>query len=144
MGLDVTSWAFCLEQLPIEYTGDGRDVSPPLEWTPGPQGTATYVVIMDCPDGPRGPWVHWLVWNIHDTRLHENVRKETAVNTALGRMRQGRNTFGQVGYGGPLRLTSYYDTTNKRGGHSDEVEPTRISHEGHGVRAAWTRKSMVL
>ena len=79
MSLDVTSWAFALEDIPIEFTGNGKDISPPLEWSPGPEGTVCYAVIMDDPDGPRGCWVHWVVWNIRETRLHQDVAREPLV-----------------------------------------------------------------
>ena len=101
MSLELTSWAFSLEDIPIEYTGDGRDLSPPLEWTAGPNGTKCYALIMDDPDGPRGIWVHWVAWNISDTRLPENAPKQSIVKTALGQMRQGRNSFDRIGYSGP-------------------------------------------
>jgi len=32
--------------LPIEFTGDGEGISPPLAWTAGPPGTKGYALIM--------------------------------------------------------------------------------------------------
>jgi Raf kinase inhibitor-like YbhB/YbcL family protein len=101
MSLDVTSWAFTLEDIPIEFTGNGRDISPPLEWSSGPAGTVCYALIVDDPDGPRGCWVHWVVWNIRDTRLHQDVPRQPLVETAMGPMGQGRNSFERLGYNGP-------------------------------------------
>ena len=101
MSLVITSWAFALEDLPVEFTVDGKNVSPPLEWTLGPPGTKTYVLIMDDPDGPRGIWIHWVAWNIHDTRLHQNVFKQAHIDTPAGRICQGRNSFNRLGYSGP-------------------------------------------
>jgi len=77
MSLDVTSWAFSLEDIPVEYTGNGRDVSPPLQWSRGPESTVCYALILDDPDGPRGVWVHWVVWNIPENRLHAEVPRKT-------------------------------------------------------------------
>jgi Raf kinase inhibitor-like YbhB/YbcL family protein len=101
MTLVVSSWAFALEDLPVEFSGDGRNVSPPLEWTAGPEGTRCYALIFDDPDGPRGIWVHWVAWNIRDRKLHENVLKQSFVETPEGRVCQGRNSFNRVGYTGP-------------------------------------------
>jgi len=101
MSLDVTSWAFALEDIPIDFTGNGKDISPPLEWSPGPDGTVCYAVIMDDPDGPRGSWVHWVVWNIREARLHQEIPREALVETAMGPMLQGRNSFERLGYNGP-------------------------------------------
>ena len=50
--------------LPIEFTGDGASISPPLEWTEGPTGTRSYAVIMHhlTPDGDT-KW-YWTLYNI--------------------------------------------------------------------------------
>ena len=101
MSLDVNSPAFALEFLPVEYSADGRNVSPPLQWSPGPAGTLSYALIMDDPDGPRGIWAHWVAWNIRDTQLLENLPKQPHVETRCGRICQGVNSFGRIGYIGP-------------------------------------------
>ncbi len=101
MSLDVTSWAFELEDIPIEFTGDGKDTSPPLEWTGAPPAAVSYALIMDDPDAPKGTWVHWVAWNIRDTKLPKNIYKQSYVETALGTMCQGRNSWQRIGYGGP-------------------------------------------
>jgi Raf kinase inhibitor-like YbhB/YbcL family protein len=101
VSLDVTSWAFHLEDISIEYTGSGRDISPPLEWSEGPEGTQSYAVVVDDPDGPRGMWVHWVAWNIRDTRLHQDIPRQPRVETALGEICQGTNSFERIGYNGP-------------------------------------------
>ncbi len=101
MSLDVTSRGFALEDIPVEYTRDGRDISPPLDWTRGPRGTRSYALIMDDPDGPRGTWVHWVAWNLHDIRIEADIARQPHVDTAGGRLCQGRNSFGRLGYAGP-------------------------------------------
>lgn len=41
----LTSSAFAEgDALPSEFTCDGDDVSPPLSWTPGPEGTKSYAI----------------------------------------------------------------------------------------------------
>lgn len=61
----VTSPAFDHEgPIPTQYTCDGEDISPPLEWTTPPAGTATLALIADDPDAPGGTWVHWVLYNI--------------------------------------------------------------------------------
>jgi len=101
MSLNVTSRAFALEDIPIEYTGDGRNISPPLQWSRGPTGTRSYALIMDDPDGPRGRWVHWVMWNLHDSVLAADIARQPHLDTAGGRLCQGRNSFGRFGYVGP-------------------------------------------
>ncbi len=99
--LEVTSPAFGDgEMIPATYTADGEDISPPLEWSPAPEGTRSIVLINDDPDAPMGTWVHWVVYNMppDTTSLDENVPPdETLANGA----QQGTTDFGRIGYGGP-------------------------------------------
>lgn len=88
------------DHIPAKYTCDNLDISPPLEWSKGPAGTKTYVLICDDPDAPGGTWVHWLLFNIpaKNPELPENMPKiETLKNGAL----HGKNDFGNNCYGGP-------------------------------------------
>ncbi|HYT90272.1 MAG TPA: YbhB/YbcL family Raf kinase inhibitor-like protein [Gemmataceae bacterium] len=88
------------ETIPQQYTGDGKDVSPALQWTAVPEGTRSLVLICDDPDAPRGTWTHWVLFNLPaDVReLAEGVPpKEELANGA----RQGKNDFKKIGYGGP-------------------------------------------
>ncbi len=101
MSLEVKSWAFSLEDFPVEFTGDGQNISPPLQWTPGPDGTKSYALIMDDPDGPDGTWAHWVAWNIRDVKLVKNIARKSHIDTEKGPICQGVNSFGRVGYDGP-------------------------------------------
>ncbi len=97
MALSVRSGAFTHEgTIPAKYTCEGRDISPPLEWDAGPKGTASYALIMDDPDAPRGTWVHWVAWNIQATSLPEDASR-----SARPPFPQGRNSWPKAGYGGP-------------------------------------------
>jgi len=101
MELKVTSSAFKEgEMIPKKYTCDDRDVSPPLAWGQTPPGTKSAALICDDPDAPMGTWVHWVLFNVpagtHE--LPENVAPEKTL--AFGE-RQGKNSWGKIGYGGP-------------------------------------------
>jgi Raf kinase inhibitor-like YbhB/YbcL family protein len=87
-------------EIPVKYTCDGRDVSPPLRWTDLPAGTNGLALIGDDPDAPGGTWVHWVLYGMKVTarELPEGV---PAQDTAVGIGRQGLNDFKRVGYGGP-------------------------------------------
>lgn len=101
MSLKLTSPAFRDgERIPQKYTCEGKDVSPPLEWSGAPEGTKSFALICDDPDAPMGTWVHWVVYNIPNTTnsLLEAVPKGDVV---LGGVSQGMTSFGWVGYGGP-------------------------------------------
>jgi Raf kinase inhibitor-like YbhB/YbcL family protein len=86
--------------IPVEHTGDGVDVSPPLEWSGVPQGTVAFVLICDDPDAPAGTWVHWVLYDIPATitKLDKNVPKDKIV---LSSAKHGVNDFGRIGYNGP-------------------------------------------
>lgn len=70
MTLAISSPAFAPGgPIPPEYTADGPDVSPPLEWTGVPAGAKSVVLIVDDPDAPdpkapRMTWVHWVLYDI--------------------------------------------------------------------------------
>lgn len=88
------------EIIPVKYTCDGQDISPPLEWYDFPEDTKSFVLICRDPDAPRKVWVHWVIYNLsrHITHLKENIPKiEELPNGAV----QGKNDFGKIGYGGP-------------------------------------------
>lgn len=55
MALELTSTAFQEgATIPRQYTADGRNVSPPLEWQDPPAGTRSLALICEDPDAPRG------------------------------------------------------------------------------------------
>ncbi|WP_225830558.1 YbhB/YbcL family Raf kinase inhibitor-like protein [Streptomyces sp. NK08204] len=81
--------------IPGRYTCDGADVSPPLDLSGVPTGTASLALLLQDPDAPHGTFTHWLAWDIgpHTTHLAAAEHPEGAVD--------GRNDFGRTGYGGP-------------------------------------------
>ncbi len=99
--MKVTSSAFAEGgSIPAQYTCDGRNVSPPISWEGVPASAKTIALIADDPDAPRGTWVHWVLFNLPATEkgLPEGV---PATETLPSGARQGRNDFGNAGYGGP-------------------------------------------
>ena len=84
------------ESIPRRNTCDGEDSAPALEWSGEPQGTHSFVLIMDDPDAPGGTWNHWLLWDVpaHVHALAEGFAPGTVGST-------GHNDFERPGYGGP-------------------------------------------
>jgi Raf kinase inhibitor-like YbhB/YbcL family protein len=102
MTIQVSSTAFKQgSMIPIQYSGYGQDISPPLHWEGIPTGTQSLALICDDPDAPGGMWVHWVMWNIpaQTSELPEKVPPDP--NLADG-SRQGITDFGRHGYGGPM------------------------------------------
>jgi Raf kinase inhibitor-like YbhB/YbcL family protein len=86
--------------IPKQYTGDGKDVSPPLQWSEVPPSTKSFALICDDPDAPRGTWVHWVLFNI-PADVQELKEGMTSREGLPAGARQGKNDFGNLGYGGP-------------------------------------------
>jgi len=86
--------------IPIRFTCEGEEQSPPLAWDRAPEGTKSLALIVHDPDAPRGDFTHWVVFNLPPgiTELAAGVGSEGELP---GGARQGRNGFGKLGYGGP-------------------------------------------
>lgn len=103
MAMTLTSSAFSQgQEIPILYTGLGKDVSPPLTFSDVPFAAKSLVLIIDDPDAPdpaapRMTWVHWVVYNIPPTTkgLAEGVQ-----SLPKG-AQEGLNDFKRRSYGGP-------------------------------------------
>ena len=99
--MELTSTAF--EEgtsIPVEYTCDGPDVSPPLSWSGVPRDARSMVLIVDDPDAPAGTWVHWVLADLDPStsNLPEGVAADP--HPDVGGV-HGENDFGNLGYGGP-------------------------------------------
>ncbi|RMF84930.1 MAG: YbhB/YbcL family Raf kinase inhibitor-like protein [Nitrospinota bacterium] len=86
--------------IPVRYTCDGEDLSPPLQWSNVPSGTKSFALVVDDPDAPMGTWDHWILYDIPatTTRLPAGIaatRRVPEVGT------HGRNSWRRLGYGGP-------------------------------------------
>ena len=102
MPLTITSPAFGqMETIPVQYTCDGDDLAPPLEWSGAPAGTRSFVLIVDDPDAPdpakpERTYVHWVLHDIPPsaTGLPEG-------GALPGGTRVGTNDWHRTGWGGP-------------------------------------------
>lgn len=86
-------------RIPAKHTGDGDDVSPPLQWSDAPAETRSFALICHDPDAPvvsAGAYgfVHWVLYNIPAsvTSLAEGSADYTS----------GISGFGKEGYRGPM------------------------------------------
>lgn len=101
MEIQLTSSAFDQgKPIPEEYTCDGRNISPPLQWSNVPEGAQSLAMIVHDPDAPRGTFIHWIIYNIppNITEFTENVDKERVLPSGA---RQGLNDADKIGYTGP-------------------------------------------
>ena len=101
VGLKVTSTAFNEGQpIPKQYTCDGINISPPLEWSGVPKTAKTIAIICDDPDAPAGTWVHWVLYNLPADKIGL-IENTPATEILPGGGLQGTNDFKKIGYGGP-------------------------------------------
>jgi hypothetical protein len=87
-------------RIPVKYTCDGENVSPPFKWQGVPEAAQSLVMICDDPDAPAGVFSHWVLYNLPTSRnfLEEGLPSEAQLDRGGT---QGRNDFGEIGYGGP-------------------------------------------
>jgi Raf kinase inhibitor-like YbhB/YbcL family protein len=105
MTLTLTSPAFKPgAEIPVKYTCEGADTSPPLEWSGVPPRAKSLALIVDDPDAPdpKAPkmtYVHWVLYDIPPTatRLAESAAKGGLPPGT----REGKNDWKRTGYGGP-------------------------------------------
>ena len=90
--------------LPLRYTGDGDDISPPLSWDGTPPETKELVLICDDPDADPGVFTHWLVYGLPpgSTSLPEGIPDDAIIETDDVSLVQGLNEFDEVGWSGPV------------------------------------------
>jgi len=86
--------------IPSTFTADGADHSPALSWLGAPPKTQAFALIMDDPDAPAGPWTHWTLYNLPRGTSVLAKNRPDAPTLADG-ARQGKNTWGRLGYNGP-------------------------------------------
>jgi Raf kinase inhibitor-like YbhB/YbcL family protein len=94
------------ETIPRDYTADGKNVSPPLQWSGAPASTKEFAVICDDPDVPMPqPFVHWVIYKIPGTAkgLPENIPIDpaTPMPPEVAGAVQGNSGFRRPIYRGP-------------------------------------------
>lgn len=81
--------------IPMKYTCEGRDISPPLRIEDVPEGAVSLALIVTDIDSKAGAWTHWLLWNIRPD-VHSMREGEIPWSAE-----EGVNDFGNPGWGGP-------------------------------------------
>jgi len=81
--------------VPEKFSKNGQNINPELRIEGTPTEAKSLALIVDDPDAPVGLFTHWLVWNI-DPKTTQ-IAEGSAPNGGV----QGKNDFGEIGYGGP-------------------------------------------
>ena len=99
--IDLGSAAFSENgTIPLKYSGEGENLSPPLAWNSVPQGTRSLALIVEDPDAPFITFTHWVIFNLPPTTTGLPERVPVGPMTSFG-ARQGKNTLRTMGYDGP-------------------------------------------
>jgi Raf kinase inhibitor-like YbhB/YbcL family protein len=79
-------------EIPVQYSCDGANLSPPLGWSGVPGGTQSLALLVDDSDSEPPGFVHWVVYNIPATAsgLPEGVPAEASLDDGT---LQGTNDF---------------------------------------------------
>lgn len=85
-------------EIPKKHGYKHGNSSPPLKISGVPQNAKSLALIMDDPDAKAAVgrlWVHWVMWNIDPNT--SDIREASNPPNSV----QGKNDFGELGYGGP-------------------------------------------
>lgn len=90
-------------EIPVKYTCEGEDASPPLAWSGEPAKTQSFVLVMEDPEAseqPRRAFTQWLVLDVPPAShaLRESVKARRDLPEGA---REGTNDAQRVGYSGP-------------------------------------------
>ncbi len=105
MAFTITSPSFQADgEIPVKYTCEGGDTSPPLAWAGVPEGTKSFALVVDDPDAPdpaapQRTYVHWVVYGLPgEARGLPEGASKSAMPTGA---RQALNDWKKNAYGGP-------------------------------------------
>lgn len=92
------------DEIPLQYTCEGRNISPPLFWEGVPENAKSLVLMVTDPDAPdpHAPtriWTHWIVYGIPPAvTTFAAAASPFAMPTGCY---EGLNGWNKLEYGGP-------------------------------------------
>lgn len=92
------------QEIPSKFTCQGENISPELSWSNPPEGTQSFVLIIDDPDAPdpnapKMTYVHWILYNIPASV--SSLKEDEAQNGIPKGTLEGINDGAHTGYRGP-------------------------------------------
>jgi len=88
--------------IPKEHARRGDNLSPQLEWADPPEGTHSFVLVMDDADAPSPAFRHWIVYDI--PAHHRHLPPGRSSGAGVEGLPHGFNDFGNDHYDGPEPL----------------------------------------
>jgi Raf kinase inhibitor-like YbhB/YbcL family protein len=100
MAFTLSSPAFAAGQrIPVRFTCEGADASPPLAWSGAPAATRGFALVCADPDAPAGTWYHWAAYDIPPATA--SLGEGLAAAAQVDGLKQAVTDFRRPGYGGP-------------------------------------------
>lgn len=94
--MTITSTAFQQdEQIPKDYSQDGKNVNPPLTFSEVSVQAKSLVLVVDDPDAPNGTFTHWILYNMSPATL-QILEGQLPLNAVAA-----TNDIGNQRYDGP-------------------------------------------
>ena len=87
------------QTIPDKHTRDDANLSPQLDWTDPPEGTQSYVLVMEDVDAPGRTFRHWGIFDIPRDRRHLAPGRSSGARTED--LPHAVNDFGNLHYDGP-------------------------------------------
>lgn len=91
-------------EIPQKYTCEGPNINPPLSFWDVPEDAKSLVLMIEDPNAPAKPWVHWLVFNIPPNS--DGFKENSIPKGAVEGLCNG-NTFGYEGPCPPENVHNY-------------------------------------
>lgn len=89
--------------IPIIYTCNGQNISPPLTWENAPANTQSFALVFNAPDTPMGTLYLWVLYNIPNTVTSFAEAQDISPDQIL----TGSNSFSETSYRGPCPPDEY-------------------------------------
>lgn len=82
--------------IPVQFTCEGADTSPPLSWHDAPPKTQSFALVVEDPDANSGVWTHWILFNLPATLNKLKIGTATPAGASVG-----KNSWETLNYRGP-------------------------------------------
>lgn len=100
MPMHIDTPAFAPKQrIPDQFTRQGGNISPRVEWSGAPADTRSFALIVEDPDAPKGTFRHWAAYDIAPDMQWLGEGAGSGEQGAPIRM--ATNDFGNAHYDGP-------------------------------------------
>ena len=88
------------DKIKTQYTCDGENISLPLSWNYESKDLKSFAIVCEDIDAQDKPFIHWIIFNIPGN-YRELLIDLTDLRGLPRGIKEGKNSFGKIGYNGP-------------------------------------------